>query len=319
MRRAFAETLAELAAVDERILLLTADLGYLALEPFSDRFPGRFFNVGVAEQNMVGLATGLAEAGRIPFVYSIVPFAVLRSYEFIRNGPIFHHLPVRVVGVGAGMDYGHDGASHQALEDVAVTRVQPGLTVVVPADPAQTRSALNATWNLPGPVYYRLSKDDRLEVPPLGGHFELGRLDTVRAGTDVLLIALGNIAAEALGACDRLAQQGISAGVAIVSSMNPSPEDDLAAAMARVPLVVTVEVHYPTGGIGSLAAEVIAERDLRSRLVRCCVRETPTGPTAGLKSLYERFGLSAEKLAETAGNAFRALGADDGSPGRASR
>ncbi len=319
MRRAFAETLAELAAQDERILLLTADLGYLALEPFSDRFPKRFFNVGVAEQNMVGLATGLAEGGRIPFVYSIVPFAVLRSYEFIRNGPVFHRLPVRVVGVGAGLDYGHDGASHQALEDVCVTRVQPGLTVVAPADPAQTRTALKATWNLPGPVYYRLSTDDRLESPPLGGRFEAGRLETIRPGTDVLLVAMGNIAAEALGACDRLAQDGISAGVAVVSSFNPSPDADLADAMARVPLVLTVEVHYPTGGVGSLAADVIAERGLRCRLVRCCVRETPTGPTAGLKSLYDRFGLSADRLAEMARDAFRALGSDAPAPGRAPR
>src|SRR5262245_38555337 len=109
MRRAFVTTLTELAARDPRILLLTGDLGYLALEPFVERFPGRFFNVGVAEQNMIAVATGLAEAGFLPFVYSIAPFAALRPYEFIRNGPVLHQLPVRVVGVGAGFDYGHNG------------------------------------------------------------------------------------------------------------------------------------------------------------------------------------------------------------------
>ena len=119
MRAAFAKTLTELAGRDPRILLLTGDLGYMALEPFSEKYPDRFFNVGVAEQNMVGLATGLAEAGFIPFVYSIVPFAVLRPYEFIRNGPIQHQLPVRIVGVGGGMDYGNNGLSHYGLEDVA--------------------------------------------------------------------------------------------------------------------------------------------------------------------------------------------------------
>src|SRR5205807_8481796 len=152
MRRAFTNMLVELAEHDPRIMLLTGDLGYLALEPFSERFPDRFFNVGVAEQNMVGLATGLAEAGFIPFVYSIVTFASLRPYEFIRNGPILHRLPVRIVGVGGGFEYGSAGTTHHALEDLGVMRTQPGLTVIAPADSQQTRTAMRRTWDLPGPI-----------------------------------------------------------------------------------------------------------------------------------------------------------------------
>ncbi|HEY9713765.1 MAG TPA: transketolase, partial [Chroococcales cyanobacterium] len=117
MRGAFARTLTELAAQDSRIYLLTGDLGYMALEPFKEKFPDRFINVGVAEQNMVGIATGLAEAGLIPVCYSIVTFASLRPYEFIRNGPILHQLPVRIAGVGGGVEYGHNGATHYGLED----------------------------------------------------------------------------------------------------------------------------------------------------------------------------------------------------------
>ena len=132
MRAAFIETLTELAAGDSRIMLLTGDLGYMALEPFIEKHPDRFFNVGVAEQNMVGVATGLAEAGFIPFVYSITPFAVLRPYEFIRNGPIQHQLPVRIVGVGGGMEYGQNGLSHYGLEDVAVMRAQPAISIIAP-------------------------------------------------------------------------------------------------------------------------------------------------------------------------------------------
>src|SRR5437763_8683060 len=120
MRRAFINTLVELAESDPRILLLTGDLGYLALEPFSERFPDRFFNAGVAEQNMVGMATGLAEAGFTPYVYSISTFASMRPYEFIRNGPVLHRLPVRIVGIGEGVDYGHNGMTHYALEDIAL-------------------------------------------------------------------------------------------------------------------------------------------------------------------------------------------------------
>ena len=175
MRGAFAQTLVQLAEEDERVLLLTGDLGYMVLEPFAQRFPDRFFNVGVAEQNMVGLASGLAEAGFIPFLYSIAPFAVLRPYEFIRNGPVMHGFQVRIAGVGGGFEYGHNGLTHFGLEDVGVLRILPGMTVVAPADHAQARNALRSTWNMPGPVYYRLGKDDSVTVGGLDGRFELGR------------------------------------------------------------------------------------------------------------------------------------------------
>ena len=306
MRRAFAETLAELAEKDERIVLLTADLGYMALEPFADKFPKRFINVGVAEQNMIGIATGLAEAGRIPFAYSIVPFAVLRPYEFIRNGPLFHKLPVRIVGVGAGFDYASNGPSHYGLEDVGMMRLQPGMAVIAPADAAQTRVAMRATFDLPGPIYYRLSKDEKIAVPPLEGRFDLGKLQKVRAGTDVLMLCMGNVAKEALTACEALAADGISAGLAIVSSFNPSPTEDLIAELGKVLAVMTVETHYLAGGIGSFAAEVIAEHGLKCRLTRCGVHEIPTGPIGDLQYFYDRFGLSSTKLAATAKKAISA-------------
>ena len=141
MRGTFITGLVDLAAADERIVLLTGDLGYTVIEPFADRFPERFFNVGVAEQNMIGVATGLAEAGFIPFAYSIATFASLRAYEFIRNGPVAHHLPVRIVGVGGGFEYGSAGFTHHALEDLAVMRVLPEMTVIAPADARQAGKA----------------------------------------------------------------------------------------------------------------------------------------------------------------------------------
>src|SRR5688500_14281558 len=144
MRNAFLEELLDLADEDPSVVLLTGDLGFMVLEPFAERFPDRFYNVGVAEQNMVGVATGLAEAGYRPFVYSIATFATLRPYEFIRNGPALHNLPVRVVGVGGGFDYAHNGVTHHALEDLAVMRTQPRMTVIAPADAGQARCALRA-------------------------------------------------------------------------------------------------------------------------------------------------------------------------------
>jgi len=296
MRGSFVRTLTELAAEDGRILLLTGDLGYMALEPFSERFPDRFLNVGVAEQNMVGTATGLAEAGFIPFVYSIVTFATLRPYEFIRNGPVWHRLPVRIVGVGGGFEYGPQGVSHHGLEDVGVMRVQPGITVIAPADHRQMASALRATWDLPGPVYYRIGKDDRSEVPGLDGRFTRGRAEVVRSGDDVLLITSGSVAGEATAAADALAGRGVRAAVLVVASVQPAPTDDLVAALARVPLAFTVEAHYLNGGLGSLVAEIIAEHGLGCRLVRCGVRTGADGVSGSQRWLHDAHGLSAAAL-----------------------
>jgi transketolase len=296
MRGAFVRTLTEIAAEDGRILLLTGDLGYMALEPFSERYPDRFLNVGVAEQNMVGTATGLAEAGFIPFVYSIVTFATLRPYEFIRNGPVWHRLPVRIVGVGGGFEYGPQGVSHHGLEDVGVMRVQPGITVLAPADHRQMASALRATWDLPGPVYYRIGKDDRSEVPGLDGRFACGRAEVVRSGDDVVLITSGSVASEATSAADALAARGVRAAVLVVASVQPAPTDDLVAALGRVPLAVTVEAHYLNGGLGSLVAETIAEHGLGCRLLRCGVRTGADGVSGSQRWLHDAHGLSAAAL-----------------------
>ena len=308
MRAAFARTLAELAENDSRIVLLTGDLGYKALEPFSDRFPERFLNVGVAEQNMVGLATGLATSGFVPFVYSIATFASLRGYEFIRNGPIAHQLPVRIIGVGGGFEYGRAGATHHGLEDVGVMRLQPGLTVLAPADHEQARSALLDSWNQPGPVYYRIGKDDQTTVPGLEGRFRPGRTERVRDGNDLLLITMGSVAAEAEAAAERLSATGVSTALVIVSSLSPAPIDDLAAELEAYRAALTVEAHYVTGGVGSLVAEVLAERGISCRLVRYGVREMADG-RSGTQAYYRRrHGLSVEAIEATARRALAAAG-----------
>lgn len=304
MRRAFAETLADLAARDERIVLLTGDLGYMALEPFADRFPKRFFNMGVAEQNMVGVATGMAEAGFVPFVYSIVTFATLRPFEFIRNGPIQHQLPVRIVGVGGGVEYGNNGLSHYGLEDIGVLRTQPNITLIAPSDSAQTRNVMRATWDLPGPIYYRLGKDDKSEIAGLDGRFELEKCQLIGQGSDFLFVTTGNIAQEVVGAVQLLQKEGVGCSIALVSNLNPTPTspllDDLATIVARFAAVSSVESHYITGGLGSLVAELIAERGIHCRLTRYGVREMPGGRTGSQHFLYQSFGLSAAELAKSA-------------------
>jgi transketolase len=306
VRAAFARTLTEIARSDSRVFLLTADLGYMALEPFSEALPQQFINVGVAEQNMVGAGTGMAEGGLIPFLYSIAPFASLRPYEFIRNGPVLHRLPVRIVGVGAGFEYGTAGPTHHGIDDAAALRPQQGLLIVTPADHEQMRSALLATWQHDGPVYYRIGKDDTTIVPGLNGRFRPGRAEIVRTGGDVALVTMGAIAAEACAAAELLSGRGVEATVAVASTFNPGPEDDIAALARDHSLVVSIEVQAVNGALGSCVAEVIAERGARSRLLRIGVRSAPHG-RSGSQAYYQalhkldRAGIVEQVLAALAG------------------
>jgi transketolase len=297
VRRAFIRTLVDLAALDERIVLLTGDLGFTVVEPFAETYPERFFNVGVAEQNMIGVATGLAEAGFIPFAYSIATFAVLRPYEFIRNGPVAHGLPVRVVGVGGGFEYGTAGFTHHGLEDLAVTRVLPGLTVLSPADYAQAASALRAVWDLPGPVYFRLGKNDADPIPGLDGRFSLGHLTKVVDGDDVAIVATGAIAAEAVAAAHALVSDGVRAAVLIAATLNPVDAEDFVDAIGQYPLIVTVEAHYATGGLGSTVAEVLADRGIGAQLLRIGVSGL-SERNGSERFLNHAHGLSAARIAE---------------------
>lgn len=299
MRGEFVKTLLELAERDRSIVLLTGDLGYRVLEPFSERFPDRFYNVGVAEQNMIGLATGLAASGVTPFAYSIATFASMRGYEFFRNGPVLHELPVRLVGVGGGLDYGHNGVTHYALEDVALMRVQPGLTVIAPADSAQTRAAVQATADLPTPVYFRLGKEDQ-PVPGFSGRFRLGRAELIGDGRDLAIVTYGSITAEAVAAARFLEENGVRATIAVTASLAPPPVEDLADLLGQVPLAVTLESHYAVGGVGSLVSEIVAERGLACRVLRRGMIAMPRGTAGEPAHLYDRHRLSGHHVASAA-------------------
>ena len=299
MRTAFIHSLVALAERDPRVVLLTGDLGFTVVEDFAERFPDRFVNVGVAEQNMVGIATGLAEAGFVPFTYSIATFATMRPYEFIRNGPLLHGLPVRVIGVGTGLDYGVNGITHYALEDVALMRVQPKMMVVAPADPDQARTAVAATSEVLGPIYFRVGKGAE-SIPELGGRFSPGRAELLRDGGDIAIIALGPATRTALDAADLLAQTGIEAAVASVASFNPSPTADIANLLDRIPVAITVEAHYVNGGLGSFVAEVVAEHGLGVRLTRSAVREMPRALSGTQQYLLEHYGLTPRMVADSA-------------------
>jgi transketolase len=304
VRGHFISTLVSLAEQDPRVMLLIGDLGFTVVEPFAEAFPDRFYNVGVAEQNMVGVATGMAEAGLLPFVYSMATFCGLRPYEFIRNGPVAHQLPVRIVGVGGGFEYGHAGFTHHALEDVGALRMFPELTLIVPADGAQAQSALRMTHGLARPIYFRLGKDDREIVPGLEGRFGLGKVEILAEGDSLLFVTMGNVAIEVVAASRALAERGIKCTVALVSSLNPTPTDDLVRLLREHRVSLTVETHYVAGGLGSVISEIVAEQGLPCRVVRCGVTRRPE--VSGTRDFLGRLcGLTAEKLVQ---RALEALG-----------
>jgi transketolase len=272
MRKAFVASLCELAARDERVMLLTADLGWSVLEPFAERFPSRFLNVGVAEQNMLGIATGLARQGFVPFVYSIATFASMRCYEQFRNGAVLHNLPVRVIGTGGGFAYGHAGPTHHAIEDLAIIRALPGVAVVAPADGAQTRAIIESTANLPGPAYLRIDKAELPDIPELDGRFDFDRPILMRPGRDLLLLSAGAIVREALEAAEHLTSEAISPAVAVMAHLPFQASPSLAALMLQFPEIVTLEEASVVGGLGSLVAETIADFGLPCKLLRLGVR-----------------------------------------------
>ena len=301
MRNETIQTLIELAAADERIVFLTGDLGFSVVEPFFDRFPGRAYNVGVAEQNMLAMATGIAEGGLIPFVYSIATFATMRPFEFIRNGAVLQHLPVRILGVGAGMEYAINGPTHYTLEDVGILRTQPGLGIIAPGDALQARHAIEATYAAAGPIYYRLSKGGPRSVPGLDGRWTGTGLEVMRDGDgSILLLGLGTSAPEIVEAGEILAARGIEVTTALVSQVAPAPIEVLRDLIVRHAAIVTLEAHYSVGGLGSLVCEVIADHGLVVRLRRCAVRSVPRDQVGSAAHLTSITGTDASAVVSAA-------------------
>jgi transketolase len=269
MRTTFIETLCKLAAEDERIWLLTGDLGYSVLESFYERFPRRYVNVGVAEQDLAGIAAGLASCGKIVFTYSIANFPTLRCVEQIRNDIVYNEMPVMIVSVGGGFAYGPQGYTHHGLEDLAVMRTLPGMTVVAPADPVETELATRAVVGVNGPCYLRLGKAREPVVHTTPPDFQLGRAIRLRDGAEVTLISTGGMLGEALAAAEKLAaEHGVAARVLSMHTLKPLDADAVRAAARETRAIVTVEEHSIIGALGSAVAEVLAEAGTAVRFAR---------------------------------------------------
>jgi transketolase len=259
MRDAFIARLARLAEADPRIFLITGDLGFGVLTRFAAQRPRQFLNVGVAEQNMAGVATGLALDGRVVFTYSIGNFPTLRCLEQIRNDAAYHGANVKIVAIGGGFSYGQLGMSHHATEDLAILRAIPDITVVSPGCLWEAEEATSAIARTPGTCYLRLDKSGAGRTNLADERFELGRIRTVRPGDDVTLAATGGILGATLEAAELLAAEGIRARVLSVHSFRPLDHEPILRACRETGGLVTVEEHVIEGGLGGLVAETCLE------------------------------------------------------------
>jgi len=259
MRSSFFDTLVRLAEDDERITLVVGDLGFGVIEPFARRFPDRFLNAGVAEQNLTGIAAGMALSGKIVFTYSIANFPTLRCLEQIRNDVCYHEANVKIVAVGGGFAYGPLGMTHHATEDLAIMRALPGMIVVAPGDPVEVEGATRAIAAHAGPCYLRLGRAGEPTVHPPDLVFKLGRAIRVREGHDVTLVVTGGLLATAVAASDRLRPTGISVRVLSMHTTKPVDDAEIVAAAQETRGIVTLEEHSVIGGLGSAVAEILAE------------------------------------------------------------
>ncbi len=298
-REAFGETLVELANEGIEVVAVEADLSKsTTTAKLADAYPERFFNVGIAEQNMIDVAAGLAVSGKVAFTGSFAVFATGRAYDQVRNTVCYSGLDVKLAPTHSGVTVGPDGGSHQMLEDLALMRVLPGMRVLVPADFNAAKSALRAAALTPGPFYIRLGRSSFADVYPEDFEFEVGRAYVLREGSDVTLAACGVEVAEALKAADILAAEGVSVEVIDVATVKPLDVETLVASVAKTGRIVTCEEHSVLGGMGSAVSEVLSEAcPVPTR--RIGVADV-FGTSGDPVELLEHFKLTAEHIAAAA-------------------
>jgi transketolase len=301
MRNAFLNALFELARQDSRIVFITGDLGFSVVEPMMEELPDQFVNAGVAEQNMTGMAAGMALCGKIVFTYSIANFPTLRCLEHIRNDICYHDANVKVVSVGGGFAYGSMGTTHHATEDIGVMRMLPNMVVVAPGDPVETQAATRALIEYPGPCYLRLGKAGEPIVHCEPVDFKIGRALVVRQGTDVTLISTGGMLKTAVGVADKLQMMGISARVLSMHTVKPLDDDAVLAAAYETGAIVTIEEHSIIGGLGGAVAELLAESEVKTVFRRLGIPSRFSPRVGSQQFLLKENGLDEDSIVASVG------------------
>ncbi|MGN0624503.1 MAG: transketolase family protein [Oscillospiraceae bacterium] len=305
-RESYGEALAELGDKYENLYVLDADLAAATKTGiFKKKFPDRFFDCGIAEANMMGVAAGLAATGKIPFASTFAMFAAGRAFEIVRNSIGYPHLNVKIGATHAGISVGEDGATHQCNEDIALMRTIPGMTIINPADDVEAKAAVEAAILHNGPVYMRFG---RLAAPVFNDKetykFELGKGIKLRDGKDIAIVATGLMVSEAIEAAKALAEQGIEATVINIHTIKPIDEDIIVEAAKNTGLVLTVEEHSVIGGLGSAVSDVLSAK-LPTKVIKIGVNDE-FGYSGPATELLKKFGLCAENIVKTAKEAVSA-------------
>ena len=279
-------------------MLLSGDIGNRLFDNLKAKCPGRFFNCGVAEANMIGMAAGMAMSGLRPVCYTITPFITYRCMEQIRIDVCYHHQPVVIVGTGAGLSYASLGSTHHSCEEMGMLRLLPGLAVVAPADEVEVRGALKAALNSPHPTYIRIGKKGEPLIHKSEPDFQIGKAITLRDGEEVCLLSTGTMLSVAMATAELLAKENVSAQVVSFHTIKPLDEATLAAAFAKFKLVATLEEHSVLGGLGGAVAEWLADHSpARARLTRCGTADEFLHETCEQEEAREHFGLTPAAIA----------------------
>ena len=298
-RESYGNALAELGDKYENLYVFDADLAAATKTCiFQKKFPDRFFDCGIAEANMMGVAAGMAATGKIPFVSSFAMFAAGRAFEQVRNSIGYPHLNVKIGATHAGISVGEDGATHQCNEDIALMRTIPGMVIINPADDTEARAAVKAAIEYTGPVYMRLG---RLAVPvfndPQNYSFEIGKGIKLREGKDITIVATGLMVYEAVQAAKILADEGIEADVINIHTIKPIDKDIIINSAKNTGLVITVEEHSVIGGLGEAVCDVLSE-NYPTRVIKIGVNDE-FGYSGPAVELLKKFGLSSDNIVKT--------------------
>ena len=300
MRAVFNKTLLEIAKKDKRIHMVLADIGFGEIEPFRDTFPERYYNVGVAEQNMTGVACGIAMEGNIAVTYSIANFPTLRCLEQIRNDVCYHNANVKIVIIGGGVSYGALGMSHHSTEDLAIMRALPNIVVEVPCDNYEAVAATHAMIEHNGPFYYRCGYKGEKDIHSGPIDFKIGKANTVREGNDITLMFCGPIGTEVVKAADALAAEGIKCRIVSMHTIKPIDKDAILDAAKNTGGIVTVEEHNIIGGLGAAVAEVLADEGVMpKKFKRMAFPDVNVAKIGGQAWIRDQYGLQANGIADT--------------------
>lgn len=292
MRSVFNDTLLEIAHKDSRIFMILADIGYGEIEPFAEAFPERFFNVGVAEQNMTGVACGVAMEGNIAITYSIANFPTIRPLEQIRNDVCYHNANVKIVIIGGGLAYGALGISHHSTEDLAIMRALPNMVVLAPSDFAEARGATHAMIEHDGPVYFRCGYKQEPDIHKGPIDFKIGKAIQVRDGKDVTMIYTGTVGYQVVQAADELSKAGINCRIVSMHTVKPIDKEAIIKAAEETGAIVTVEEHNIMGGLGGAVAEVLVDEcSTAVKVKRMALPDVNVTKVGGQQWLLEQYGL----------------------------